>query len=325
MATLEGDLALMPLPDLVIWLANRRVRGELRVQDGTDEHRFTISEGVVLRASTTDPRGHLGQFLLQLDMLDEDALRRAVETQQETNVRLGRILVMVGQLTEAQVVRALELKIRETVLQACRWTQGRFWLKAPADEDLFAEIGVAVPLIDLHTDSIHRADFWAQFEQIFPTRRLLVAVDEPRIPRTLDPRGFTGRLLSLARTGMDLEALALELHASDYQVATQLIELFRLGVIAPREPSSPRERPNPSALAPTLDLPREHVPVLLVQPSPEMLKRLSPKQRYVLARVDGKRSVQSIMHVSPMLDTEALEILRQFERDGVLRCQPETA
>jgi hypothetical protein len=38
-----------------------------------------------------------------------------------------------------------------------------------------------------------------------------------------------------------------------------------------------------------------------------------------LARIDGKRNIQAIIQVSPMRDVEALEILQQFLRDGVIR------
>ena len=64
---------------------------------------------------------------------------------------------------------------------------------------------------------------------------------------------------------------------------------------------------------------REKIPALVKQVDDKGARKLTAKQRYILARIDGKRSVQAIIQVSPMRDIEALEILRGFLRDGIIR------
>ena len=227
-----------------------------------------------------------------------------------------------------------------------------------------------MPLIDIHTESHNREEIWTHYETLFPDATLLVGVNEARIPRTLAAGSFRDRLLSLARRGLSVEALRLETHASDYALAKELVELHRLGIITPREPTvglaPPLELPSTGqshldlaqqamedgryseALdhakagareAPTDPRPLEMVaqlnelertqnaqhptrsalPLIVVEPDSEELKRLTAKERYILARIDGKRSVQAIMQVSPMHDMEALNIMQAFHRDGWIR------
>ncbi len=45
-------------------------------------------------------------------------------------------------------------------------------------------------------------------------------------------------------------------------------------------------------------------------------RKLSSKERYVVTRIDGTRTIRSIMHVSPMRDIDVLAIFRQLHSDG---------
>ena len=51
------------------------------------------------------------------------------------------------------------------------------------------------------------------------------------------------------------------------------------------------------------------------------LAHLSSKERYVLSRVDGKRSLQQIVLVSPIQKAELVRIVNAFVSKGVLRMQ----
>lgn len=370
MARVEGDLAVMPLADLVIWVANRRLSGVLTVERETVHKVFTLSEGMAVRAASNNPREYFGQFLVHFGLLTEDQLQRAFDTQTETKVLLGRILVMIGIVPEEQVIQTLRVKISETMLEAFDWTSGRFSFVAQVPEERRPEIEVAVPLIDVHREGVLRADMWARFQQLFPDPRMILEVVEARVPSHATPDTLDGRILNLAEAGLNIEAITLEMHATDHQIAARLLELHQWGVIRPREPSvtalvppelsrfdggtsfldmaksalaeskfgaalrhveeGAKREPHNSAFAalraeleakvrsPEHDALREAVPALTDQLTPSRTKQMSAKQRYVLARIDGKRTVQAIIQVSPMHDLEALEILRGFERERLI-------
>ena len=366
MGTIEGDLTVMTLPDLTVWMANRKTSGTLTVERGPEQQIFDLEDGAAVRAASNNPRQYLGQFLLHYELLTEEQLQHAYRTQKETGVRLGRILVMIGLVPEEQVIQCLRIKIAETLLHAFRWPDGRFHLSTPAAPSSTGEISLAVPLMDVHTEDHARQAVWDAYDGIFPDATMLVGVNDPRMPRTASPGSFRERLLTLARRGLSIEALKLETHASDYALAQELVELYQAGIIAPRHPTStalpPLETPttgqthldlaqqamdqqrysdalahakaspdDPRALALVTQLDelgrtsspeypqRSSLPVLVVEPEAADLKKLTAKERYIVARIDGKRSVQAIMQVSPMHDVEALDIIRTFHRDGWIR------
>jgi len=362
MSELKGDLALMPLGDVVIWLANRGQSGRLEVQRDEIRKRFDVVEGQVIRAASNDPREYFGQFLVHLGLLTEDQLTRAFQTQNETKVLLGRILVMIGIVPEEQVIHTLRIKVSESLLDVFRWTRGRFHFVDDAMPEERPQIDVQVPLEAIHREGVGRTQMWSRYNQLFPDPRYLLQVDPSRVPDTATPDTLEGRIVELARSGLSIEAITLDLHATDYQIATRILKLYQQGALHPRSPTDtllPLDAPpgahadrarsamdqnrysealryvdegSRSQSSPELEaiksalgahgeaLNRRAVPQLLGEPPPQVLRRLSAKQRYVLARIDGSRTVESIIQVSPMHDDEALEILRQFMADRIIQC-----
>ncbi len=61
------------------------------------------------------------------------------------------------------------------------------------------------------------------------------------------------------------------------------------------------------------------VPVLKVLPTTLKAMNLSAAERYLLSRVDGKRHLAGIVHVSPLRELEALAAFRRFVSQGLLR------
>ena len=136
MGTIESDISVMPLPDLTVWMANRKVTGTLTVERGPEQQTFELVDGAAVRAASNNPRQYLGQFLLHYELVTEEQLQQAYRTQSDTGVRLGRILVMIGLVPEEQVIQCLRVKIAETLLHTFRWTEGRFRFMDVAGADL---------------------------------------------------------------------------------------------------------------------------------------------------------------------------------------------
>ncbi|MGF1511335.1 MAG: DUF4388 domain-containing protein [Myxococcota bacterium] len=363
MAHLAGDLSVMPISDVTVWLGNRQMTGHLRIENGRVGKTFDIVDGQVARAASNDPREYFGQFLVHFGLLTEDQLQRAFETQNETQVLLGRILVMIGIVPEVQVIQTLRVKMSESLLDTFRWKNGTFVFENHTSQEDRPQIDVTIPLIDVHREGLARSEMWARLQEAIPDKRWILKVNDARVPATLTPDTLDGRIIALARHGLSIEAITLDLHATDYQMAERLLELYNQGAITPHEPShtllplsssasvaghverarAAMEQERYSEALRWVDegaqvgqqdsgldqlreelsqraqrdgeLDRKAIPVLRMKPQPEHLKRLSAKQRYVLARIDGSRSVEAIIQVSPMHDREALEILRQFEAD----------
>ena len=126
MGTLKGDLSVMSLPDVTIWLANRARTGRLVVTRGAVNKTAFIVDGAVLQSASDDPRERLGQHLVNFGYVTERQLEAAFQAQRETGVPLGRVLVSAGVLDDDKLHKVLNYKTRECLLDAFEWQQGTF-------------------------------------------------------------------------------------------------------------------------------------------------------------------------------------------------------
>lgn len=375
MGRLEGDLDAMSLADVVIWLANRAMTGDLVVQRGGVTRRFRTEDGVLVRVASNDPREYFGQFLVHFGLLTDDQLRRAFETQGSTNVLLGRILVMIGIVPENQISQTLRVKMSESMLDAMRWTRGRFAFDTIAPSETRPEVDVRIPLREIHAEASLRTDFWASLSQIFPSGSVRLGINEANVPPSLAAETLDGKIVAAARHGCTVDDLLLGLNATDYLIMSRLFGLQQAGTIETRTASAPIGRTLPSvdllqglgdlsdrtlrdddfhganqvayAMAqrgfrtaaneafearstpvyasrntePDL-MSRELIPKLANGSNGESATahgNMTPKERYILARIDGERTVQGIIQISPMQDIEAMRIIKSLEAQGLVQ------
>ena len=456
MASITGDVGFMPVSDLIVWIANRQLTCTFQIRRRGVDISMVIRSGKLWQAASQDPREYLGQHLINFGYISEEQLQKAFDTQQETRVPLGRVLVMVDALTTQQLERVLVFKTRESLLETMSWTDGTFRLtdEVPDGRDLDAP--AAIDLFEAHSEGVARATMWQEIRRVFPT-------DAVRVDVLVDPNAvasaFDRRLLLLMHAGRSIGEASLELRAMDFQSYARLYDLFNRKAVRPRlqsvasaqpgitlphtnplarSPFGPDQAraaraptpmpvrgpggapvdvgraptPMPQALgrkppptppddagfaaaggyvlvrpekpsdAPGVAVPPEandpmtamrvalagrawadalllsqrileadpynseaqaamrvaeaqvrkseesgaqidlaRVPVLAMQREQVALAHLSSKERYVLSRVDGKRSLQQIVLVSPIQKAELVRIVNAFVSKGVLRMQ----
>src|SRR5919206_462139 len=181
MRGLMGTFALMPLAELVAFLARRRASGSVTCERGTVRKSVHFIDGVAVSAASNDPREYLGQLLVNFGHIDEEGLAKAFRTQQETKIRLGRVLAMVGAVTPEVIRETLAIKIRETILDAFVWDSGFFRVDeaAPPAPD---ELDARVPLEEIAREAEFRATAWEAFRAQFPTGAATLVVHDEKVP-----------------------------------------------------------------------------------------------------------------------------------------------
>ena len=322
MRGLTGTFALMPLQELVDFLARRKASGTLICERGTVRKTLHLVGGVAVDAASNDPREYLGQLLMNFGHLTEEQLVKAFETQVETRIRLGKVLTMVGIVAPEVIRDTLAIKIRETLLDAYAWDSGVFHVDdapGPTPDDLAAQ----VPLAEIAREAEFRATAWQAFRAKFPTGTASLVVDEASVPRDLPPGSVDARLLQLARDGKTIDEVGLALHATDFHLYQRLYALHQKGVLASavpelESPSVPTPEEDPvQALADAtrlraelLDPPR--TPRLRVNIHEVRLMRLSAAEKYLLGRCDGTRDLRQIVQLAPLAEIEVLKAVKKF-------------
>lgn len=249
MRGLSGDFSTMPLQDVVSYLGNRRLSGLLRIERGTVFKTLKLGEGAVVSASSNQPREFLGQFLINMGHLTEDQLGKAFEAQRETDILLGKVLVMKGLVPEPTVQSMLSLKFREMLLDAFQWTEGEFQFEAMDAVQSYEGLDVRVELLDIHREGEFRETAWQAIRAVFPSGKARLTVDERKLPEPRQPGSLDEKIVTHIKDGLTIDEMALALHASDFHLYQRLYALYRRDAVKVREGAPPPEpaRPEPTA------------------------------------------------------------------------------
>src|SRR5262245_35466323 len=97
---LYGNLASMPLADLLQFIGNSRRSGCLQIEHTMPLTRLFFHQGSILSCASDDPPKLLGQFLMFEGVLNEETLRAAMARQEATGESLNRILVDMEAATQ---------------------------------------------------------------------------------------------------------------------------------------------------------------------------------------------------------------------------------
>jgi hypothetical protein len=374
MRGLLGDLATMPLRDLVAYLGNRKATGTLVVERPDERHQVLIFEGAVTQAGSNAPREYLAQFLMNMGMITEDEYTQAFQQQLVTKVALGKILVDSGKVPEDAIRNALSLKFREALLGCFAWSEGRFSFTPGETPTPVQGLDVSVSLLDVHREADLRQTAWRAIREIFPTGRVRLRLDREQLAGPPEPGSLDDRLYVLIEDGASIDDLVLALHSTDFFLYQRLFALHRLGavtVIPTESPTLPTEVPDvlgteqgpeeilraaeafyasgnvsdaaelarrayeisPSSQTATFLRQAEaalaaqlkaelvtggKVPTLKVSPGLVREMPLSAPERYLLSRIDGQRSVEAIVQVSPIHELDALKCFKGFVDQGLI-------
>jgi curved DNA-binding protein CbpA len=102
-----GDLSRTPLAALLLEAYNLRASGILAVEHGGGTSRLYLRGGATVGAQVFAGFRPLGLMLMQLGLIDIDALSRSLQKMAETSRPQGEILVEMGAVSRADVDRAL--------------------------------------------------------------------------------------------------------------------------------------------------------------------------------------------------------------------------
>lgn len=130
----------VPTPPERTWkpLAETRIVGVLReqafhersgtliVQRGDAEKEIFFEEGKIFSCASNDPEKFLTHRLLAMHAISAEQRMIANEIKQASQLALGRILVILGAITEEQLVEAMRSKLQDEIAELLTWTDGRY-------------------------------------------------------------------------------------------------------------------------------------------------------------------------------------------------------
>ncbi|HEV7428037.1 MAG TPA: PAS domain S-box protein [Thermoanaerobaculia bacterium] len=112
--------------EVLVKHASQLRTGRLVIAKGKQEKELFIEKGKIISCSSNDPARFLAQRLIASRVITEEQRQKALDIQRETQLALGRILVILGALTENQLHDAMRQKAEDEIRELSAWTDAKF-------------------------------------------------------------------------------------------------------------------------------------------------------------------------------------------------------
>jgi hypothetical protein len=226
---IQGNLSTMNVSDLLQFLAAGRKTGMLRFDRAKIVKQIYFDNGLIVGASSNDPKEYLGQMLIHYGKLDESQLKAAMQIQRSSGGRLGEILISSKVLSEADVVEILRIRTLDIIYDLFLWEEAQFELhdnEAPPP-DL---IRIEVKPTNVIMDGIYRLDEWKRYRTLIPSDRALLELG-PGWTASLSVAREVRLIFYFVSKHMSVAEICYNMHASPFHVYGQLYELISQGLV----------------------------------------------------------------------------------------------
>lgn len=224
----HGNLATMPMTELLQWLGNAGKTGTLAVERNKVVKRILFREGRVIACASKDPADLLGHFLVSRGKISEETLRKALAAQETDRKYLGFILVAMGALPEDELRVLLADKAQETIFGLFGWDDAEFRYAdgETADPNIMS--------VDMRVDDIllrgaQRWDEIQRFREVFNDPGIVLSRTPRQPPEDVLRNRMARRIFESIDGDRTVAEILLHAHGSEYLVTKFLYGLVRAG------------------------------------------------------------------------------------------------
>ncbi|HEX3478280.1 MAG TPA: DUF4388 domain-containing protein [Kofleriaceae bacterium] len=150
MVARSGELAMRPLPAVLLDLHEERATGRLSLKRGRVSKSVDLIAGNPVSMASSPRDEMLGHFLVSGGVISEDQHRAAVAHAARAGIKLGEALVALRSLTVEQLIDQLGKQARHKLVQALRWPQGAWRFDAGAEP----EDGIRLEMVEVVLDGL---------------------------------------------------------------------------------------------------------------------------------------------------------------------------
>lgn len=112
--------------ELLIAHATEHHSGTLILTSGDREKQIFFEKGKVFSVASNNPTKFLTQQLIELRYITDEQRQRALEIKQETHLALGRILLILGAITEDQLIDVMRSKMEDEIADVFDWKDAQY-------------------------------------------------------------------------------------------------------------------------------------------------------------------------------------------------------
>jgi hypothetical protein len=221
---ISGNLNTMQLSELLQWLSLGQKTGTLLIEGHGVEKRIYFQTGRINSSSSSDQREYLGHFLVSHGYITEEELKMAMEVQEESNILLGKILVMINAISETDLLRLMRKKAEESIYDVFLWTEGNFEF---VDGELpeLKMVPLSLDVTGIIMEGLRRYDEWKRIRVQIPDNQIV-----PRIVKPLNLDNLTEQeklIVPYIDGQRTIEEIALQTHNAEFNVSRLVFEGLR--------------------------------------------------------------------------------------------------
>ncbi|PIR23708.1 MAG: hypothetical protein COV44_01400 [Deltaproteobacteria bacterium CG11_big_fil_rev_8_21_14_0_20_45_16] len=224
----------MGLAEILQWIQYGRKTGTVVFEKTGVVKKVFIEEGLIISASSNDPREYLGQILVCFGDLTEEQLTQAFQIQKKAKKLLGKVLKEDFGIPEKQILKSLQVKIEETIYGIFLWEDGKFiYTEGIAGLQQHDRLKTAISIDQVIFEGARRVDEWREFRKQFPTDDVIFVVKKgkEKLDLALSKDPIISKIFENVTGDKNVQRILLDTHAPDYRGYEALGKLYLGGYL----------------------------------------------------------------------------------------------
>jgi len=167
---LEGTLRDFSLADILQLIGIQKKTGVLSLKDDDQEVRVSFHQGMIVNAEleSEQTESRLGNVLVRKGVITQEQLNRALEIQGQSLQRLGQVLLENGFINQADLREALRNQVLQIVYGLFRWKNGHYHFSPQAMVDYDADNFEPISTESILMEGLRMLDEWPLIERAIP-------------------------------------------------------------------------------------------------------------------------------------------------------------
>jgi hypothetical protein len=224
---LKGDLAELPLPDILQHLRLSQSTGVLTVSHGGAKKSLFAKTGRIVFASSNLPNDRLGEILLREGKITVEEYEASIKAISKGK-RQGKALVEMGALSPKDLWQGVQFQVQEIVYPMFQWEDGQFHFEdsqAPEKE----RITVDLDIVGLVLQGLRRVDANGGIQSRFAEGHLVLERVPGEDPSGLEP--YEAHVLNLIDGERSAVEICRDSEIGDNETLKVLYALQCIGVV----------------------------------------------------------------------------------------------
>lgn len=236
--SLQGDLAEIPIGEVIQTLSLNNHEGTLRIRAPSGEKLFYLSKGEAQLIVPGKKATRLGEALVRTQRLTKEQLEKALEHHAKSGKILGKALIDLGLITEGDIEALVRRQFRDEFFEIFLLDKGTFEFLFDVKPDRLVSFDEELSRVSLNTSSLmmealRQIDEWKQMTAEIATPRAIFEIEDRAAAGAaiakLDVPDDARRAIDLVDGRRPLADIVRETGAAKFDIYSVVYELLKRG------------------------------------------------------------------------------------------------